>query len=449
MKYIITISIILFWVNTIWTQSVLEKEGNETSIEENIDFVGQWKTSGACKSSYISGNFAYITNNNKMEILNISDPATPSLISETVLNSSLLSEDIFGKDNQIYLANGKMIYQFNVSDPANPDSVFAFEADSFINDLYIVDNSLYVIASYDFYILDISDPDTIVQVGKLKLPDASLGLTRFHVQGDYAYIGSWSDGLYVVDIADPANPSINGRFLETSYVVFAEDLFAYVADAQYLYLLDITDKVIPAIIARRNNIGTPHDLFVDDKNIYAATNSGLVIYNKEDLSFVASYSISDVSDRVFLANGLTYLSSNNQGLNILRYNDPTGVEDSKKNSITFKLEQNYPNPFGEAIPTGNPSTTINYSIPLVERKSSFAKSANGIDKSQSGDWLYNITLKVYDILGREVVTLVNERQQPGNYKIEFSGKGLPSGIYFYVLQTNKNHLMVRKMTLLK
>ncbi|VAX25086.1 hypothetical protein MNBD_IGNAVI01-49 [hydrothermal vent metagenome] len=444
MKYIITLSIVLFYVSVLWSQSALEKA---KSTDENIDFVGQWKTSGACKSSYISGDHAFITNNNKMEILDITDPTTPNLISETVLNTSLLSEDIFGKGDQIYLANGKMIYQFDISDPANPDSVYAFDAGSFINDLYIVDNSLYVIASYDFYILDISDPDTISQVGKLKLPDASLGLTRFHVDGDYAYIGSWSDGLYVVELNDPTKPVIGGRFLETSYTVFAQGLFAYVADAQYLYLLDITDKVIPEIIARVNSNGTIHDLFVDDKNIYTATNNGLVIYNKEDLSLIASYSIPDVSERVFLLNGFTYLSSNSQGLNILKYNDPTGIKDSEEDHLTFNLEQNYPNPF-------NPSTTIQYSIPFIARKSSFAQNNNISGKRQSGDRLNNVTLKVYDVLGRAAATLVNEQQQPGNYKIEFNAEGLPSGIYFYRLSvegngTNSDYQITKKMTLLK
>jgi hypothetical protein len=209
--------------------------------------------------------------------------------------------------------------------------------------------------------------------------------------------------------------------------VFAEDMLAYVADAQYLYLLDISDKVIPYIIASRDNIGVPHDLFVDDKNIYAATDNGLVIYNKEDLSFVTSYPISDVSERIFLSNGLTYLSSTNQGLNIVKYIDPTGVEDLESNNISFKLEQNYPNPF-------NPSTTIKYSIPNVETYGNFS-----------------VQLKIYDVLGSEVATLINEKQLPGNYKIEFSAEGLPSGVYFYRLSVDGsgNYQMTKKMTLLK
>lgn len=113
----------------------------------------------------------------------------------------------------------------------------------------------------------------------------------------------------------------------------------------------------------------------------------------------------------------------------------------KRNKVdknyTFTLEQNYPNPFGEAIPTGNSSTTIKYTIANVNAPA-----------------LRNMTLKVYDILGREVATLVNEVQAPGNYKVQFnslsasSGHDLPSGIYFYKLQSG-SFIQSRKMILLK
>ena len=84
----------------------------------------------------------------------------------------------------------------------------------------------------------------------------------------------------------------------------------------------------------------------------------------------------------------------------------TGIANQSKNLITdFRLAQNYPNPF-------NPTTMIEYSVP----RTSF------------------ITLKVYDILGREVSTLVNEEKQVGTYKVEFNGNNLSSGIYFYRIQ---------------
>jgi len=93
----------------------------------------------------------------------------------------------------------------------------------------------------------------------------------------------------------------------------------------------------------------------------------------------------------------------------------------------FVLEQNYPNPF-------NPTTKIKYEIPSV--------IANEVKQSQS------ITLKVYDILGNEVVTLVNEQKPAGTYNVEFVGTGLPSGVYFYQLKAG-DYLNTKKMVLLK
>jgi Secretion system C-terminal sorting domain/PQQ-like domain len=85
----------------------------------------------------------------------------------------------------------------------------------------------------------------------------------------------------------------------------------------------------------------------------------------------------------------------------------------------YSLEQNYPNPF-------NPSTTISYSIK---------------EKGMT-------TLKVFDILGNEVSTVVNEEQQAGNYKVEFNASYFASGIYFYSLKAG-DFISTKKMILLK
>jgi hypothetical protein len=82
----------------------------------------------------------------------------------------------------------------------------------------------------------------------------------------------------------------------------------------------------------------------------------------------------------------------------------------------FSLEQNYPNPF-------NPTTKIKYSIADVIAN----PDEIGMKQSQF------VTLKIYDVLGDEVATLVNEQKPAGTYEVEFNGTGLPSGIYFYQL----------------
>lgn len=98
--------------------------------------------------------------------------------------------------------------------------------------------------------------------------------------------------------------------------------------------------------------------------------------------------------------------------------DPTGIDNSSL-PTEFGLDQNYPNPF-------NPSTTIKYSV--AERTS--------------------IRLKVYDILGNEVKTLVSAVQPVGHYEINFTAGDIPSGVYFYYLKT-ENYYEIKKMILLK
>ena len=83
----------------------------------------------------------------------------------------------------------------------------------------------------------------------------------------------------------------------------------------------------------------------------------------------------------------------------------------------FALYQNYPNPF-------NPTTTIRYAIPLLRGDESLSASGGGV----------SVTLKLYDLLGNEVKTLLNEEKSPGNYEIEINVSELASGVYIYKMQ---------------
>jgi len=105
----------------------------------------------------------------------------------------------------------------------------------------------------------------------------------------------------------------------------------------------------------------------------------------------------------------------------------TNTIDVEINAPTiFTLEQNYPNPF-------NPTTIISYNIPSVI--------------STEGRNL-RVQLKVYDLLGREVATLVNEQKPAGSYNVTFDASTLPSGIYMYKLQAG-SFSQSKKMILIK
>ncbi len=98
----------------------------------------------------------------------------------------------------------------------------------------------------------------------------------------------------------------------------------------------------------------------------------------------------------------------------------TGINQiSTEATSSYSLSQNFPNPF-------NPNTVIRYQLPVVS----------------------NVSIRVYDVQGREVRTLVNERMQAGTYEVDFDGKGLNSGVYFYRMVT-RNFSETKKMLLIK
>jgi len=107
------------------------------------------------------------------------------------------------------------------------------------------------------------------------------------------------------------------------------------------------------------------------------------------------------------------------------FNQSTDIANETDNKLSdYYLFQNYPNPF-------NPSTTIKYSIPSnVKREMS------------------NVKIIVYDILGNEVATLLDENKPAGNYEVRFDGSNLSSGIYFYKLQSG-SFIQTKKLLLLK
>lgn len=107
------------------------------------------------------------------------------------------------------------------------------------------------------------------------------------------------------------------------------------------------------------------------------------------------------------------------------YYPVTGVEDYYIDD--YELFQNYPNPF-------NPTTIIKFSIPTV---------GDAFNASSTC-----VSLKIFDILGREIAALVNEPKPPGTYEVEFNIKGLTSGIYFYRLQAG-NFTSAKKMILMR
>jgi photosystem II stability/assembly factor-like uncharacterized protein len=175
----------------------------------------------------------------------------------------------------------------------------------------------------------------------------------------------------------------------------------------------LTKKFVQSLIAYRNN------LFVGtyQGNVFLSTNNGTNWTNVGD--GLANGSRNYIYSLAIYGNNI-YAGIMGSGVWRRPLSEITSVErTSTEIPTSYHLSQNYPNPF-------NPSTTISFSIP-------------------NSDF---VTLKVYDVLGREVATLVNENLTAGSYSYNFDASNLTSGVYLYKLQAGKYNEM-KKLVLTK
>jgi len=148
---------------------------------------------------------------------------------------------------------------------------------------------------------------------------------------------------------------------------------------------------------------------------WSGQSSGFAVSNTVSLKAISS--AGQMAVGVTLNSGLTiesgFLADTSLRQLILAVHDEKGLP------LAYALEQNYPNPF-------NPVTSIQYSVVTSQY----------------------VTLQIYDILGKEVQTLVNEEKPVGTYTVKWDGGGYPSGVYFYRIHAG-NFVQSKKLLLMK
>lgn len=179
----------------------------------------------------------------------------------------------------------------------------------------------------------------------------------------------------------------------------------------YRINIDKGDQTIPGIdMDTIGNVGVS-----DSTTVYTIINRN----NDTHLFTITTDSIGELwicigTDSGFEATTTLYINKIT-----LKFQSTTGIDDKKSNNTEFILYQNYPNPF-------NPVTSISYSVPIQS----------------------NVVIKIFEALGREVSTLVNQEKSIGNHIVEFDAANLTSGIYFCTFQAG-GYRQTRKLILLK
>jgi hypothetical protein len=245
--------------------------------------------------------------------------------------------------------------------------------------------------------------------------------------------------------------------------VRVKDSVVYISDLRHLWAFDISDPENPIELDFLKDAGGL-GLDIDGDYLYALTHrtfgvnpkspqlSVVDISNPGELKLAGYYHLPYAGEDIIVRNNIAIATCEPAGIYFIKFDEPTSVNHAEEIPLEFQLSQNYPNPF-------NPETTIEYSLPVSSWQSavgSVQRTDDGIQKTEyrrqnqslSNQHQVSVSLKVYDILGREVATLVNTKQKPGNYTVNFDAGHLSSGVYFYMLQAN-NYVKTRKMVLIK
>jgi len=245
---------------------------------------------------------------------------------------------------------------------------------------------------------------------------------------NYSHGGNWYYDSVSIRIVDEVNfGTSKNYFVFSPYGIFGWEYYRLENDSLYAFIEEDSTECLLLVFNQEDSsryFASCHDdsvfILFGNENYFGYPDSQqfhFPIYSNYEISKKFGFVFSDNYQIVFsetwyflqgcIISGTTY------GILL----DVTETQNEFPNS--FKLYQNYPNPF-------NPSTNLQYAI---------------------GSRQF-VTLKVYDLLGREMATLVNEEIPAGEYEVEFNAPNLPSGIYFYQLKAGQ-YSETRKMVLLE
>jgi len=237
----------------------------------------------------------------------------------------------------------------------------------------------------------------------------------------YAY--SPTDGSFISACTLGSQPSSN------EWSICYTNGYFMVADASNIWYVWTIDQGVPVELASFSANVINNEVELSWITATETNNQGFDIQRKSDNGEFSSIGYINGAGTTTETQAYSYIDKNLSAGNYVyrlkqidfdgtfKYSNEVSVEVA--NLTTFALEQNYPNPF-------NPSTTIKYSLP----ENSFVK------------------LAVFNLLGEEVATLVNETKESGAYSLSFDASGLPSGTYIYQLQAGSS-IQSMKMILLK
>jgi hypothetical protein len=432
--------------------------------------VGDAETPGQASAVVLAGDYAYVADGSSgLQVLDISNPDSPPIVGSVGTQDWAYCVAVAG--DFAYVGTGGTygwLQVVNIADPTAPAIIWSVDTPGDVMGVALVGHyALVANGGYGLQVVDIEDPAAPVIVGDVDTPGNACDVV---VAGEHAYVADGGSGLQVVDITDPAAPLVIGGVdtPDDACDVIVVGEYAYLADSDFgMQVVDVSSPSSPVLVGGANTPGAARGVVVAGDYVYVAdAYGGLIVCPthcespspvelsrfelvSDDGTVTITWQTSFEADHL----GFHIYRAENGGNRFERVNDELirgggdrrrGYEfvdrmvttgetyayrllavDTSGGTQTFSLgsvrvehmlptnlvlHQNRPNPF-------NPSTSIAFELPGAA----------------------HVTLRIYEISGRLVNTLVDGRCEAGNHSVVWSGRDqsgrpLVSGVYAYRLE---------------
>ena len=398
-------------------------------------------TSGFAEKIQVRDSIAFVASGLAgLWIVDMSNPAKPRSISN--VNTAGFTSDLVIEDTLAYIVNSAAYSQqdtsrglwiIGISDIYNPIVLshhigITRHATSYVHpnsiaksgNLIFITQTGGLMNDSTLEIIDVSNPFNPITKNVFRTSYSPYDVS---VSDTVVFLATADGGVRIIDLSNPENPIEISNILNAAFGITFKKPFLYTSTSTFS-IINAEDPTNPFVVSSVfTHYGSSSvDLIVSGNYVYWAEGElGMIdISNTEDPMQITTFWGKDWGRGVDTKNNLIFFADQTQGIWILKNDLITGLNENNPNIINdYELYQNYPNPF-------NPITIISYQLP---------------ERSQ-------VILKVFDILGREVATLVNEEKAAGNYEVRFDASNLSSGIYFYSISAGDFH-QTKKMILLR
>ncbi|MCF7811356.1 choice-of-anchor D domain-containing protein [bacterium] len=363
-------------------------------------------TLGVISDLTVVNDYTYLAMQNGLVVLDVSNPEVPS-VAGNYESEGLNAQSINIIGDFAYIATGET--GFTIIDISVVDSIkllSTYDTEGYVRDIKYRDEYAFVAdGESGLRVIDLYDLERPAEVSHVDTPGEAYGVT---LDGDYAYVADYVQGLRIIDISDPQEPIEVGYFNTRgwSYDIAVSGSIAYVADERYgLRIIDVSDPENPDEIGFYDTEGDAFGVQIVEDHAYVADGSGgmymLDISIPESPCPAKVFYTPGTARSVEVIGNYAFIADHGDIL-IIDISEFLPVDELVKAKIPtgFILQPAFPNPF-------NSTTTITYGLSMATPT----------------------RIAIYDLTGREIVTLINDNVEAGYYNVVWNAAEFPSGLY--------------------